>query len=44
MIIFAESACFLNFSSICGCPELQISVYRAVGKADNAKCRMQNAE
>ena len=30
--------------SVRGRPGIQISVYRAVGKADNAKCRMQNAE
>jgi hypothetical protein len=30
--------------AFCKIGNLQISVYRAVGKADNAKCRMQNAE
>jgi len=44
MIIFPELACFLNFSSVFRSSEQQISVYRAVGKADNAKCRMQNAK
>ena len=40
MIIFAELACFLNFSSVFRCSDLQISVYRSVG---NETCRPSGA-